>query len=308
MDDYGNGPKGKLKSKNTLVDRFYQEGYGMEKKTESERLDLSLEQIQSRLLQILIFFDSYCKDNNLRYWIAYGTLLGAVRHEGFIPWDDDVDVMMPREDFERLIQTFKDSNDRFFIRDWNNSGISNPFPKLCDSEVLLESWGYKGVLQENLWIDIFPVDGAPDEFREYRRWKRADRRLLYIAWSQTRKSVRMISKVAKSIIAPVSRLFIDYKDCMNRINDRWKKAFLSSSDYVTCVGCDVNGVGYSYFPRSCFDETVELEFCGHRFPAPRGYERMLEITYGDYLTIPPENQRLDHGTKLGLRKRSGAGL
>lgn len=158
---------------------------------------LSRDQVQDRLLQILLYFDGYCKEHGLRYWLAAGTLLGAVRHKGFIPWDDDVDVMMPRSDFEKLMISFNDPGDRFFLTDWNNSPISNPFPKLCDRQVFLESWGYEGVCDENLWVDIFPVDGAPDSFSEYQRWKKADRRLLYIAWAQTRKSQRLISKVAE---------------------------------------------------------------------------------------------------------------
>ena len=146
-----------------------------------ERKYLSRDQIQERLLQILLYFDSYCKEHGLRYWIAAGTLLGAVRHKGFIPWDDDVDVMMPRDDFECLMTSFSDPEGRFFLTDWNNSPMSNPFPKLCDRQVFLDSWGYEGVCDENLWVDNFPVDGAPDSFQEYRRWKKADRWLLYIA-------------------------------------------------------------------------------------------------------------------------------
>ena len=87
---------------------------------------------------------------------------------------------------------------------------------------------------------------------------------------------------------------------MELINNRWKKIPFDESRFATCVGCDLNAKGYAYFPRECFNGSEQVEFCSHLLPAPKDYRTILEVTYGDYLSLPPEEERVDHGTKVWL--------
>ena len=119
----------------------------------------NLSEIKKIELDILRAFRSFCEKNSLRYFLAYGTLLGAVRHGGFIPWDDDIDVAMPRTDYERFLKEFRD--ERYEVYDLSKKGYFYPFAKLCDTTtVLIEEMSVKNSI--GVYIDIFPMDGIAD--------------------------------------------------------------------------------------------------------------------------------------------------
>ncbi len=138
---------------------------------------LSLEEIKSFSLDILVFFDKYCSDNNLRYYLAFGTLLGAVRHRGFIPWDDDIDVYVPRPDYDRVIEQFKDPDGRYAaVSCFNDASYLYPFAKIVDRKI--KSMTESGEIGANgLGIDLFPLDGLPSDMDETERlFRRMNRR------------------------------------------------------------------------------------------------------------------------------------
>ena len=150
---------------------------------------LSLEETQDRLFELLVYFDELCRANDLRYWLGYGTLLGAVRHQDFIPWDDDVDVLMPREDYEKLLSLEECALDEdHCLVSYRNSPFPFSFTKLCDNRVRVLTEAYEGLAEESLWLDIFTLDSAPDDDRKLERLWRKKNILQTIAFAQTRKS------------------------------------------------------------------------------------------------------------------------
>lgn len=163
---------------------------------------LSLEETQDRLFELLVYFDDVCKTNGLRYWLGYGTLLGAVRHQDFIPWDDDVDVLMPREDYERLLSLGERALDGdHCLVSYRNSPFPFSFTKLCDNRVRVLTEAYEDLAEESLWLDIFTLDSAPDDDRKLERLWRKKNILQTIAFAQTRKSTSWKSRAVKSVIA-----------------------------------------------------------------------------------------------------------
>lgn len=124
---------------------------------------LTLQELQQFSLDILKDVAGFCEKNNIRYSLGYGTMLGAVRHKGFIPWDDDVDIMMPREDYEKFRTIYK-SKLYSFIDSRNTPDCYIAFGRVCDTKKTLASscipWVKKDV---GVWIDIFPVDRVPDD-------------------------------------------------------------------------------------------------------------------------------------------------
>lgn len=129
------------------------------------------EQLKSKLIDILQWFHSFCEENNLRYYALGGTMLGAARHEGFIPWDDDIDVGMPREDYNRLAELLNNSpNERYMLEtpDTTAKDYFYPFSKLYDTETtLVENTKYK--IKRGIYIDIFPLDGIGNSYEESKK-------------------------------------------------------------------------------------------------------------------------------------------
>ena len=143
---------------------------------------LTLAELQGELLKLLLRFDAFCKERGLRYSLDSGTLLGAVRHKGFIPWNDDVDVDMPRPDYERLMAFEKELPEGLHLVNANNSIFPYGFCKLCTDEIRAQEPSYDGVMVETLWIDIFPIDGVPSDRRERQKSRRR-------VWNAVRRNV-----------------------------------------------------------------------------------------------------------------------
>ena len=131
---------------------------------------MSLEEHKKVQVDILVSFAKFCEENNLRYFMAYGTLLGAIRHKGFIPWDDDIDVWMPREDYNILIETFKSKNNYQLI-DPRGKMARHPYVKIIDiNTIKIEKLVDYREGNLGVDIDVFPLDGQPDNEREFVIW------------------------------------------------------------------------------------------------------------------------------------------
>lgn len=147
---------------------------------------IEIKEIQSILLPILEYIDKVCKDNNLRYSLAFGTLIGAIRHKGFIPWDDDIDIVMPRTDFDKLIEILeKEQNKKYKILSPydTNSFFAGQMLKVYDAETKLCEFPNKYNLEYGAYIDVFPIDGIDNSIVKARKYhKKYDkyRKILHI--------------------------------------------------------------------------------------------------------------------------------
>ena len=126
-------------------------------------------EIKSIELEILKEFNAFCQKNNLRYNLAGGTLLGAIRHKGFIPWDDDIDVCMPRPDFCRLISEYKGEDSKLKLVYRGIDGYDAPFAKIIRTDTFVKNRFSSRETDKHLWIDIFPVDGLPENIEEVKK-------------------------------------------------------------------------------------------------------------------------------------------
>ena len=162
-------------------------------------IELTLQEVKEIELDILKMFDAFCKKNNIRYFLAFGTLLGAIRYKKFIPWDDDVDVLVPREDYDRLLSLFQD-DDRYRLYAFErNSKYAFPFAKLCDMTTKLVETAYpNNGVELGVNIDIFPLDHFDDDLeeakKEVRRIRRHNACLSYMKVSrpQTKHPLRFV--------------------------------------------------------------------------------------------------------------------
>ncbi|MCQ2203694.1 MAG: LicD family protein [Bacteroidales bacterium] len=260
--------------------------------------ELSCSEIQNVSLRVLAEFDSFCKMKGLRYSLGYGTLIGAIRHKGFIPWDDDVDVMMPRPDYEIFCREYESKGDYILYSPrLRNSYIA--YSRLCDNKdtiVRTELPWHSGV-DTGVWIDIFPIDGAPDDTNEmhkvfsvakdlYRKqfFERCAYRQRYIdrPWGLLKYlKNRFINHVGVKNIIDCA---LDYEAYCSRIK-------YGTTDHLTGISC-LNAQVELHYNLSDFREFLPVEFEGKEFLSVSGYDNVLRCQYGDYMKLPPEEKRV----------------
>ena len=252
---------------------------------------MSVDELKEIQLGILDYVANFCESNKIRYWIDSGTLLGAIRHKGYIPWDDDIDIGMLREDYDNFSQLFNKTDSKFrFLCVENTPDFYLPHGKVCDSSTILyepDENGYK--LSVN--IDIFVYDNAPEDDRELQRMYDVRDKLRSIYMIQNTKVVyegkivKYLLKLARKI---VYRTF--YSNVILRMVNHSKKYSLDSMQRVgnftsfTRMVCD----------KRVFDDFVDVSFEGRTYKAPIGYDEWLRSFYGDYMKLPPKEKQVSH--------------
>ncbi len=226
---------------------------------------------QMRMLEILLHIDKICKEHNIKYWLSSGTMLGAVRHGGFIPWDDDLDIEMMREDYLKFEKVFKETDDYILQTHKNDTLYLGPYAKVRDKHSILiehydgEQYKYKGV-----FVDVFPMEYT-HKFMSF---------ITYVPiWLMQKFSGRCLNSKAKTAIFKI------LKHCYFIIIALLRVLMRVIPGKQLC---------YSY-GTWCYKEDRErtevfplgmVEFEGYKFPAPGNADGYLRRLYGNYMQIP----------------------
>ena len=265
---------------------------------------LTLEQTHEALLGILIEFDRVCRENGLHYSLAFGTLIGAIRHKGFIPWDDDVDVIMPRPDYDKLYELVKSGqiklSEHFLLSEDRGKKAFYPFFKMMDDRYAVKSWSHIEV--PYLFVDIFPIDGAPTG--EKAREKLYKRRLHY---SGVCALARWAVPENKWSVLLRFVLFPFYLGCTiygKARASRKANYYALQNNFETCeYGSTFNfGTKKWVLKRDQFLNLIEVPFEGHSFYAIADYDEWLRMIYGDYMQPPKEGKRISHSLRVCRRE------
>ena len=256
--------------------------------------NIELRKIQ---LEILDSIDSFCRENGINYYLFAGTLLGEVRHKGYIPWDDDIDVCMKREDYNVFFDSFNSQGTYYKAI---NHSIDKKYylasGKVIDTRTeMIEAVSTN--MKIGVYVDVFPMDYIPDDDIQFNKLNREIdkyRKMLALKnmrWNKERS-------VVKNLIVSVSHILL-FPISINHIIDKISDlASLYENDKNNCshIG-DISVFTYGkkeLFDIQCFDEVTELEFENKKYLVPKEYDKILSKMYGEYMALPPEEKRISH--------------
>ena len=266
--------------------------------------ELSIKEIRERFLDILVEIDRVCKKYDIEYFLDAGTLLGAVRHHGFIPWDDDVDIGMRRIEYNKFIEAWgKEEHNRFSLKyDGNTNNYLWGFAKIIDTETSIKEIEVNVPFEYGLFVDVFPYDDASYENEQ-----------------DIEKDNEELLRIYRHYMINFFRYFIPRKKYASICNwylckDKNKNEYFrkdtseiakETTKYLTEYPKDRkikitrNGVSYppeayNHYPRELFFGVQYVPFENHEFPIPVHHKEILTILYGDYMTPPPEKDRVGH--------------
>lgn len=260
--------------------------------------EISLEESKRLELDILLDVAEFCEKHQLKYFLTYGTLIGAFRHKGFIPWDDDVDIQMPRSDYNKMIELFnaeKGEAHRYKLITPYDKNAKHAIVKVIDTKTvkLEEGFTYKKGKYLGVDVDIFPIDGTPNCEEEYNKWykklQKIYRRHLY---SKMAFNGSLIQR-CKMLCHKLPGLFSSSNGWLNKARKLHEKYPYEASACVGSIACLYNGKG-NRVAKEHYEGFVEVEFEGYSFKAPKGYHEILTSLYGDYMKLPPEDKRVTH--------------
>lgn len=264
--------------------------------------DIGLREAQMIMVDILKNVHDLCEKHGLKYFLDAGTLIGAVRHKGFIPWDDDVDIGMLREDYNKFLKIAKEElPTHLFLQTFETDKEYDIYPVpckvRCNNTILLEADNRDNFKMHNgIYIDIFPYDSLP----KYKFVYKIQRTLSYNVLKSfkrikdTPEKLSFKNKITFSFYRLVIKLFsterrlkfFDYLTTWNDVN----------SEYMG-YGVDTYWSEYIYKKSDYFD-LIKLDFEGEKFYAPKNYDTILTQLYGDYMTMPKEEDRVWHSKEI----------
>lgn len=259
---------------------------------------LALPELQARLTESLIAFDRYCRRHDVRYSLCGGTLIGAVRHQGFIPWDDDTDVMMTRSEYRRLARVWREDPDpdyTLLTDDPNAPAYAAESGKwFANATAPLHPVNEFDI---GLFMDIFVADGLPDDpaaaAAHLNRVHLMGKRFKSIYKRRRKPLFRLLQQLAPS-----------YRP--HRLYDRMMREiarYPDTQEQLAFVLGSSRDIKRETIPRHYFDHFVELSFEGHHFLAIAEYDAYLRHYYGDYMQLPPESERLSYHTRNHVLKQ-----
>jgi len=257
---------------------------------------ISDNELKDIMLEGLIIFRNQCQNYNLKYYLAYGSLLGAVRHHGFIPWDDDIDIWMPRKDYDKLIQL----SGNFSCGSWEvvsnqiNSNYLFPFSKFCNSKTVTPPSRFRNGYLYGVCIDLFPLESSLEGQTEL------DVRSMmndisnkygtmmgrYYVFSSNSSFIDSCKQMVWRLYAMIK--YPSYSKIIDMQDAEFRKQGMKKGDFYYCCQTHLRNI----WNIDDFGSGVELLFENHKFIVPNNYDAVLKSLYGDYWQLPEESERM----------------
>ena len=255
---------------------------------------ISREECRKIQMNILLVLDDICKRNDLNYYLGYGSMLGAVRHKGYIPWDDDIDICLFREDYDKLIKILKEQQEINWL-DIVDSSVGEyyyPFAKATDNRTIAKM--EDNITPHGIWVDIFPIDNVPNS--KYRIkiyiYNCYLLRAMTIAMTTDFSEVKNVKKLKyKKFLNCIANIIGKNRIC--KYYEKKCKKYINKEKKYVAVLCSA----YGYRDRMVKKYLLESEeyiFEKRKFSGFKNYDFYLSKLYGDYMKLPPEDKRRTH--------------
>ena len=271
--------------------RFYMENQKLYEFTPE-----TLRKLQLKELDTLVYFKEFCDKNNLLFYLCGGCCIGSLRTGGFIPWDDDIDILMPRDDYEKLYKLWdNDKHERFkLLRTDEKIFTGNIFTTIVDTETTCVKANQAHLdIPFGIMMDIFPIDGCPKG-----KFKRTMQKLNAMIYSLF--LAQIVPENHGGIMALGSKFLLSIVKSPKAREKKWRNAErrmskykISDCEYITELCEGVHSMQPEY-PKEWFASAVYREFEGLQMPIPVGYDPYLKKAFGDYMTPPPEDKQKPH--------------
>ena len=258
---------------------------------EEEKIEgADLKRIQLEILDVVV---SFCESHGIKYWLDFGTMLGAVRHKGYIPWDDDIDISMLRSDYDKFKELFNREHDRYkFCSYETDAKFYYAFGKVLDLDTVLYEPSKESGEKLAVNIDIFPMDSAPDPKTAAKMYKK--RNIYNLMDTAKKHRGRAKGNILRRFAVRLLKLFAAFfprATFVKKIVRNAKKYINSDFRYIG----DFSGSVTSFvFDKSVYDDLIDADFEGRKYKIPAKYDDLLTAYFGEYMEFPPECERVSH--------------
>ena len=256
---------------------------------------MTIDEMKKVELEMIKKIDKICRDNDIKYSLIDGSLLGAVRHNGFIPWDDDIDIALSRPNFYKLREVLINNNydDIIYMDFKTQKDCHYDIGKICDSRTVLEERDIYKVNNYGVFIDVFVIDGLPSNhkmilkhMKKIARFRNLRRYAIHTKLSKMNKFINVLFKI---LSIPIK--IYGYKRINKKIDKLMTKYDYNESEYVSILYSDVSCVKHKYFPKDFFEKIHYTKFEDAELPIIDNYDKYLKDMYGNYMEFPPIEKR-----------------
>lgn len=261
--------------------------------------EMTLQEVQKVSLEILKDVHSFCESHNIKYSLHYGTLIGAIRHKGFIPWDDDIDIVIPRPDYDRFCKEYK-STMGYELYVPGEEGYFMTFARVCNNKDTLVVTNHPEAIEKNgIWIDVLPLDGLPSDETLFQNYIKEIRVLQSKLWRLRSGKFLKLSETGSLknlVLCLIKRILYSHYDMtelLNQYSNLIQRYDFESADYYGQL-CSADFPEKEHNPKSDFESYIKKQFCDMEFYVMNGYDNVLRRYFGNYMELPPEDQRHGH--------------
>ena len=261
---------------------------------------IGLEEQKKILIDMLKYIDEVCRKNKINYSLMYGSLIGAIRHNGIIPWDDDIDIGLVSEEYDKLMDALEKDNDSYYkiLDPERNKNYAYPFAKLVDTRTTLIEKGVKEIDDYGVYIDIFRLHYVSNNSF----FRKMHYKILFFTETVFARAMlypKYIKNIKSKLIVIIANII-----GVNFLKKRHLKLCVNKkkTDYVICDWPEY-GVERETFKRSSFDKYKRVKFENIEAMIVDDYDSVLRTTFGDYMQLPPEEERSPrHNTEIYWKK------